>query len=254
VAIRLRLGFSPAVSRVRTLPWRAAAFAVAGRSAPGRITIALLPAEMTSSVFAVHGTGMRAPQKAAMPAAAFTTACPAWRLPVTGPHRPVIAACAVSNELRAASSAARRARACEWRGAGSGKAALAGQRLTAPGRRQAHRVTCTVPNRVVGILWWPASTRFRVILPAPAAGVRCSRAASCSRARAQVEVVLHHLAQHLPPPAGDELLKPVGRQPGRLGLLQLSGQRGDQPHRGGEGVSAPGRGIRFHRALLPDGS
>jgi len=60
VAIRLRFGFSPAVSRVRIRPWRAAALAVAGRSASGRITIPLPSAEMTSNVEAVHGIGMRA--------------------------------------------------------------------------------------------------------------------------------------------------------------------------------------------------
>jgi hypothetical protein len=60
VAIRLRLGFSPAVSRVRIRPCRAAALAVAGRSAPGRITIPLASAEITSSVEAVHGAGTRA--------------------------------------------------------------------------------------------------------------------------------------------------------------------------------------------------
>ena len=56
----MRFGFSPATSRVRILPWRAAALAVAGRSAPGRITTPLLSAEITSSVSAVHGTGTRA--------------------------------------------------------------------------------------------------------------------------------------------------------------------------------------------------
>ena len=56
----MRFGFSPATSRVRILPWRAAALAVAGRSAPGRITTPLLSAEITSSVLAVHGTGTRA--------------------------------------------------------------------------------------------------------------------------------------------------------------------------------------------------
>ena len=60
MAIRLRLGFSPGVSRVRIRLWRAAALAVAGRSAWGRITIPLASAEITSSVEAVHGTGTRA--------------------------------------------------------------------------------------------------------------------------------------------------------------------------------------------------
>ena len=36
--------------------------------------------------------------------------------------------------------------------AGSDKAASAGHRLGAPGRRQAHRVTCTVPNSVASSL------------------------------------------------------------------------------------------------------
>jgi hypothetical protein len=38
----LRFGFSPEASRVRIFPSRAAAFAVAARSAPGRITMPLL--------------------------------------------------------------------------------------------------------------------------------------------------------------------------------------------------------------------
>ena len=40
-----------------------------------------------------------------MSPAAFTTACPICRLPITGLHRLVIAACAASNEPRAASCA-----------------------------------------------------------------------------------------------------------------------------------------------------
>jgi hypothetical protein len=60
VAIRLRQGFSPETSRVRIRPWRAAALAVRGRSASGRITIPLASAEITSSVEAVHGTRTRA--------------------------------------------------------------------------------------------------------------------------------------------------------------------------------------------------
>ena len=55
----MRLGFSPETSRVRILLCRAAVLAVFGRSAPGRITIPLASAEITSSVEAVHGTGMR---------------------------------------------------------------------------------------------------------------------------------------------------------------------------------------------------
>ena len=38
---------------------------------------------------------------------------------------------------------------------------------------------------------------------------------------AQVQVVLHHLTLHLPSPAGDELFKLVGGQPGRLGELRV---------------------------------
>jgi hypothetical protein len=87
-----------------------------------------------------------------MSPAALTTACSSCRLPITGPQRPVIAACAASNEPRAASSAASRARAWERRQAGSDNAASAGQRLGAPGRRQAHRVTRTVPNSVASSL------------------------------------------------------------------------------------------------------
>jgi hypothetical protein len=48
---------------------------------------------------------------------------------------------------------------------------------------------------------------------------------------AQVQVVLHHLTQHLPPPVLDELFKLVRGQPGRLGGLQPGDQRGDQLHR-----------------------
>ena len=61
-----------------------------------------------------------------MSPAAFTTACSICRLPITGPQRLVIAACAVSNEPRTASSAASRARVWECRDAGSDKAASAG--------------------------------------------------------------------------------------------------------------------------------
>jgi hypothetical protein len=42
--------------------------------------------------------------------AAFTTACSICRLPISGPHLLVIAACASSNDPRTASSAASRAR------------------------------------------------------------------------------------------------------------------------------------------------
>jgi hypothetical protein len=56
----LAVGFLPGRQLVLILPWRAAAFAVAGRSAPGRITIPLASAEITSSVGAVHGAGTRA--------------------------------------------------------------------------------------------------------------------------------------------------------------------------------------------------
>jgi hypothetical protein len=111
VAIRLRLGFSPETSRVRILLCRAAALAVLGRSAPGRITIPLASAEITSRAGAVHGTGIRAAQDAGMPAAALTTACSICRLPITGPQRRVIAAWASPDEPRTASIAASRARA-----------------------------------------------------------------------------------------------------------------------------------------------
>jgi len=105
-----------------------------------------------------------------MSQAALTTACSTCRLPITGPQRRVIAACAASNEPRTASTAASRARAWDGRQAGSDSAASAGHRLGAPGRRQAHRVTCTVPNSVASSLPWPVSTRFRVIPSAPVAG------------------------------------------------------------------------------------
>ena len=141
MAIRLRLGFSPAASRVRIRPWQAAAFAVAGRSPSGRIAIPLASAEITSSVEAVHGTRTRAAQNAAISLAAPTTACSTCRLPITGPHRRMIAACAASNEPRTASTAASLARERDGRQAGSDKAASAGQRLGAPGQRHAHRVT-----------------------------------------------------------------------------------------------------------------
>ena len=117
-----------------------------------------------------------------MSRAALTTACPTCRLPITGPQRRVIAACAASNEPRADSIAASRARAWDGRQAGSGNAASAGHRPGAPGRRQAHLVTRTVPNKVASSLPWPASTRVRVIPSAPVAGARWSRAACSSRA------------------------------------------------------------------------
>jgi hypothetical protein len=56
----LRFGFSPAVSRVRIFSSRAAALAVAARSAPGRITMPLQSADRTTSVYGVHGSGTRA--------------------------------------------------------------------------------------------------------------------------------------------------------------------------------------------------
>jgi hypothetical protein len=59
-AIRLRFGFSPAVSRVRIFPGFAAAFAVAARSAPGRITMPLQSADSTTSMPGGHGSGTRA--------------------------------------------------------------------------------------------------------------------------------------------------------------------------------------------------
>jgi hypothetical protein len=59
-AILLRFGFSPAVSRVRIFSSRAAALAVAARSAPGRITMPLQSADRTTSVYGVHGSGTRA--------------------------------------------------------------------------------------------------------------------------------------------------------------------------------------------------
>ena len=61
-----------------------------------------------------------------MSAAALTTACSTCRLPITGPQRRVIAACAASNEPRTASTAASRARAQDGRQAGSGRPAPPG--------------------------------------------------------------------------------------------------------------------------------
>jgi hypothetical protein len=90
-------------------------------------------------------------------------------------------------------------------------------------RRQAHRVTRTVPNSVASSL---AMTGFR---PAPRNPARPHHGPAALPGglllprRAQVQVVLHHLTQHLPFPAGDELFKLVGGQPSRLGGLQLSG-------------------------------
>jgi hypothetical protein len=63
----LVVGFSPAVSRVRIFPSRAAAFAVPARSAPGRTTIPLQSADRTSSVIRQHvrlgpGSGLPPPE------------------------------------------------------------------------------------------------------------------------------------------------------------------------------------------------
>ena len=58
-AIRLRFGFSPADSRVRSFPSFAPAFAVAALSAPGRITTPLQSADRTTSADGVHGSGIR---------------------------------------------------------------------------------------------------------------------------------------------------------------------------------------------------
>jgi hypothetical protein len=60
VAILLRFGFSPDASRVRIFPSFAAAFAVAARSAPGRITTPLPSDDRTTSTDGVHGSGIRA--------------------------------------------------------------------------------------------------------------------------------------------------------------------------------------------------
>ena len=62
-----------------------------------------------------------------MPAAAFTTDSSICRLPMTGPQRRAIAACASSKEPRAASIAASFAREWECRPAGRDRAASAGQ-------------------------------------------------------------------------------------------------------------------------------
>lgn len=60
MAIRLRAGFSPAASRVRKVARaRAAALAVAGRSASGRIAMPLPSTLIASTVQAVHGSGVR---------------------------------------------------------------------------------------------------------------------------------------------------------------------------------------------------
>jgi hypothetical protein len=56
----LRFGFSPDASRVRIFPSFAAAFAVAARSASGRIAMPLQSACMISSTCGVHGSGIRA--------------------------------------------------------------------------------------------------------------------------------------------------------------------------------------------------
>ena len=79
--------------------------------------------------------------------------------------------------------------------------------MRAPGRRQAHRVTRTVPNSVASSLRWPVSSRLRVIPSAPVAALPRSRAASLLPHRPQVQVVLHHLPLHLPAPPGEQLFE-----------------------------------------------
>ena len=185
-----------------------------------------------------------------MSPAAFTTACSICRLPITGPQRPVIAACAVSNEPRAASSAASRARAWECRErrqrqGGIGRIDVARSRAAPGAPGHLHRAEQRGQEPAMAGLQPgprdPVRTHRR--------GALLPRAVLFSR-RPQVQVVLQQLPLHLPPP-GEELFDFTGGQPGRLGALQLSDQRGEQIHRGGKGASTRDRGIRFHRALLP---
>ena len=116
-----------------------------------------------------------------MSEAECTTDSSSCRLPMTGPQRRAIAACAASKEPRAASRAASFARVWECRPAGSDRAASAGQKFAVPGFRQAHRVTCTVPNKVASARPCPVSSLGRVTPSGPVTGAGCSRACCSSR-------------------------------------------------------------------------
>ena len=157
-------------------------------------------------------------------------------MPITGPQRRATAACAASKEPRAASIAASFAREWECRPAGSDRAASAGRQLPAPGFRQAHRVTVTVPNSVASSRPCPVSSRVRVIPSGPGAGAGLLPGLLFFPGGPQVEVVLQQLPHHLPAPLVQELLQLAGREPGRGGAGELGGQRGEHGSRDGERV------------------
>ena len=119
-------------------------------------------------------------------------------MPITGPQRRVTASCAAPNDPRAASIAASFARECECRPAGRDRAASAGHQLAAPGFRQAHRVTVTVPNRVASSRECPVSSRVRVIRSVPVTGARLLPGLLLFPRRPQVVVVLQQLQQDVP--------------------------------------------------------
>ncbi|MGW0200822.1 hypothetical protein [Nonomuraea sp. NPDC003201] len=127
MAIRLRAGFSPDASRVRKVALaRAAALAVAGRSASGRIAMPLPSRLSASTVEAVHGAGICSVEKASTSTAARATSCSICRLPITLPQRALIAVCAASNEPRTVSMTASLASPAECQPAGNDNAASAG--------------------------------------------------------------------------------------------------------------------------------
>jgi hypothetical protein len=152
VAIRLRLGFSPETSRVRILPCRAAALAVFGRSASGRITIPGVSGDHQRRRGGARHRDAGGVERGDVGGGAHHCLLD---LPFAD-HRPAAAGDGRVRGLERAPRGFHRsqpARAWEGRQAGSDKAASAGHRSGAPGRwRQAHRVTCTVPNSVASSL------------------------------------------------------------------------------------------------------
>jgi len=186
-----------------------------------------------------------------MSIAALCTRASACRLPTTGPPRRQIASRVVSKEERTAP--------------GHGQAAY--PEAVASGRqRQTHisRIQVRPSRRAQCAAAHPHRPDHRgqeagvATLEAPACGPLASGEVGGQLGfltqGLQVQVVLQQLTQQLPALCLDELLEPV--VPQRRGLLAFQhGSEGVEGFPGSlKGVSSRGRVIRFHRALLPDGS
>ena len=130
----------------------AAAFAVAGRSASGRITIPLPSQVSTSARSSGAGPGLRAAVEPVHVAAARTASSSTCRFPIFTPVARVIAAAASSYDPRADSIAASFRSPCDCFSPGRFSAASSGCTFPAPGARYAIRVTVTCPNTVASAL------------------------------------------------------------------------------------------------------